>query len=88
MTTDEAYIEGFVKRAAEYGFSEVEAVEILKRAAEKAAVDQDAVMQPNQKPYTAPPAPERAVPAAPPVGVPAVSLDKLDSRKNKLPFKK
>jgi hypothetical protein len=28
----QAYIEGFVKRASEYGFSENEAVEILKRA--------------------------------------------------------
>lgn len=33
MTTQEqAYIEGFVKRAAEYGYSEAEAVNILKEA--------------------------------------------------------
>lgn len=29
---EQAYIEGFVKRASEYGFSESEAVEILKQA--------------------------------------------------------
>ena len=34
MTTDEAYVEGFVKRASEYGFSAAEAVEILKQAME------------------------------------------------------
>ena len=32
MTTQQAYIEGFVKRAAEYGYSEAEAVNILKEA--------------------------------------------------------
>jgi hypothetical protein len=30
---EQAYIEGFVKRAAEYGFSENEAIDILKQAA-------------------------------------------------------
>jgi len=30
---EQAYIEGFVKRAAEYGFSEVEAINFLKQAA-------------------------------------------------------
>ena len=34
MTTEQAYIEGFVKRASEYGFNENEAVELLKSAAE------------------------------------------------------
>lgn len=33
MTTEQAYIEGFVKRAAEYGFNENEAIEMLKEAA-------------------------------------------------------
>jgi hypothetical protein len=32
MTTEQAYIEGFVKRASEYGFNEDEAVGILKEA--------------------------------------------------------
>ena len=32
MTPEQAYIEGFVKRASEYGFSEDEAAEILKKA--------------------------------------------------------
>ncbi len=32
MTPEEAYIEGFVKRATEYGFSFDEAVAILKNA--------------------------------------------------------
>jgi hypothetical protein len=34
MNLEQAYIEGFVKRAAEYGFSQHEAVEIFKRASE------------------------------------------------------
>ena len=33
MNTEQAYIEGFVKRASEYGYSESEAVEMLKVAA-------------------------------------------------------
>jgi hypothetical protein len=37
MTTEQAYIEGFVKRAAEYGFNDEEAFEILKEAAKKGA---------------------------------------------------
>jgi hypothetical protein len=32
MNTEEAYFEGFVKRASEYGYSEEEAVEIYKTA--------------------------------------------------------
>ena len=32
MTTEQAYIEGFVKRASEYGLSEAEAVELLKES--------------------------------------------------------
>ena len=46
MTTDEAYVEGFVKRASEYGFSEAEAVEILKQA--------EGTMAPNTFPYGSP----------------------------------
>jgi hypothetical protein len=33
MNTQQAYINGFFKRAAEYGFSEQEATELLKSAA-------------------------------------------------------
>jgi len=33
MNTQQAYIEGFVKRASEYGFSEDEAISLLKQAA-------------------------------------------------------
>jgi hypothetical protein len=33
MNTEQAYIEGFVKRASEYGFSRNEAVSLLKQAA-------------------------------------------------------
>jgi hypothetical protein len=33
MTTEQAYVDGFVKRAAEYGFNESEAMNILKQAA-------------------------------------------------------
>jgi hypothetical protein len=76
MTPEEAYIEGFVKRATQYGLSEAEAFELLK-----SAVDQDAVAQPGMRSATAKPGPERYVPPAPPTGVPAVSLDSLDSRK-------
>lgn len=32
MNTEQAYIEGFVKRAAEYGFTDKEAIELLKEA--------------------------------------------------------
>jgi len=32
MTTEQAYINGFVKRAAEYGFNESEAVQLYKKA--------------------------------------------------------
>jgi hypothetical protein len=34
MSTEEAYIEGFIKRAAEYGFSFDEALAIFKNAAD------------------------------------------------------
>ena len=32
MTSEQAYVDGFVKRAAEYGFDETEAMNILKQA--------------------------------------------------------
>ena len=32
MTNEQAYVDGFVKRAAEYGFDETEAMDILKQA--------------------------------------------------------
>jgi hypothetical protein len=32
MNLQEAYINGFVKRAAQYGFNELEAVDLLKQA--------------------------------------------------------
>jgi len=35
MTTQRAYINGFVKRAADYGFNRIEAESIFKRAAMK-----------------------------------------------------
>jgi hypothetical protein len=35
MTTEQAYIEGFVKRASEYGYDENQALEILKEAKAK-----------------------------------------------------
>jgi hypothetical protein len=37
MTTEEAYIEGFVKRAAEYGYNQQEALNILKQASPELA---------------------------------------------------
>lgn len=39
MNTQEAYINGFVKRAAEYGYSEDQAVELYKQAAGKLLTD-------------------------------------------------
>jgi hypothetical protein len=81
MNTQQAYINGFVKRAVAHGFSEAEAFELLK-----SSVDQDAVAQPNMSSATAKPGPERYVPPAPPTGVPAASLASLDSR-NKSPVK-
>lgn len=42
MNTEQAYIEGFVKRASEYGFSEHEAIELLKQAGKKIGVPKKA----------------------------------------------
>ena len=83
---NQAYITGFVKRAIEYGFSESEAVQILKQSSEA----NDTVLQKNQKPFTAKPGPERYSPLPKPDGVPEVSLSSLDSRNKKpvtLPIK-
>jgi hypothetical protein len=42
MTTEQAYINGFVKRAADYGYSETEAITLWKRAnTQNAAAQQD-----------------------------------------------
>ena len=84
---NQAYISGFVKRALEYGFSESEAMQILKQASEA----NDTVLQEKQKSYTAKPGPERYSPLPKPDGVPEVSLASLDSRNKKpvtLPIKK
>jgi hypothetical protein len=39
MTTQQAYINGFIKRASEYGYSESQAIEILKQAADPLPVN-------------------------------------------------
>jgi hypothetical protein len=75
MTAQQAYINGFVKRAVAHGISEAEAFELLK-----SSVDQDAVAQSGMRSATSAPGPDRYVPSAPPTGVPAVSLESLDSR--------
>lgn len=66
MNTRQAYINGFVKRAMEHGFSEAEAMDILKQA-----VDNDSIHQAGQRSYLAAPAAEHPVVPAPPTGVPA-----------------
>ena len=38
MNTQQAYINGFVKRASEYGLSQREAIELLKQSADTAPV--------------------------------------------------
>ena len=50
MTTQQAYINGFVKRAADYGYSEAEAVGMLKQANMQTT-------QPKQDPMVIPRAP-------------------------------
>lgn len=78
MNTQQAFVNGFIKRASQYGYSEQEAIELLKNSG---VVDNDSVTQPGQKSFTAPPGPLRTdMKPAPPVGVPAVSLKQLDSR--------
>lgn len=77
MTNQEqAYINGFVKRASEYGFSAQEAIELLKSASPETVA-----MSPGAQPYTkAGTNPARYVAPAQPDGVPEVSLEALDSR--------
>lgn len=41
MTTEQAYIEGFVKRASEYGYSKEQAFDILKRAQDSLSPDKE-----------------------------------------------
>ena len=75
MTPQQAYINGFVKRAVAHGISEAEAFELLK-----SSVDNDSISQPGMRSATSAPRPDRYVLPAPPTGVPAVSLASLDSR--------
>jgi hypothetical protein len=77
MTNQEqAYINGFVKRANEYGLSEQEALELLKSASPETLA-----MSPGAQTYAqAGTNPVRPVAPALPDGVPAVSLASLDSR--------
>jgi hypothetical protein len=82
MNTQQAYIQGFVKRAVAHGISEAEAFELLK-----SSVDNDSISQPGMSSATAATRADRYVPPAPPAGVPAVSLASLDSR-NKGPAAK
>ena len=57
---EQAYIEGFVKRAAEYGFNESEAINFLKQAAEGTMTPNELPPYPNfgaavqNAPYTSP----------------------------------
>ena len=41
MTSEQAYIEGFVKRASEYGYSEEQALNILKQAEESLSPEKE-----------------------------------------------
>jgi hypothetical protein len=81
MTTEEqAYINGFIKRANEYGLSELQAIELLKQAGPN---QNEAMVQPNQRSYSNAAVAPHAVNPAPPTGVPAVPLEALDSRNRK-----
>ena len=44
MTPEEAYIEGFVKRASEYGYNKLGVIELLKNASEQGS-DMDKLIQ-------------------------------------------
>jgi hypothetical protein len=70
---------GFLKRASEYGFSEQQALKLLKSASPETAnmsTGAQTYVQAGNNPI-------RPVAPAPPMGVPAVSLASLDSRNRK-----
>ena len=78
MSTEQAYINGFVKRAAEYGYSEDEAVNILKRANTQN-------MPPKQDPMVVPPTPGAPphIPAYQPKQHEPVQIDPISPEINK-----
>ena len=67
MTTKQAYIEGFVKRASEYGFSEHEALNLLKSASPETIAMSPGALTAAQ----AGKGPSHIVAPAPPIGVSA-----------------
>jgi len=85
MNTQEAYINGFIKRATEYGLTQYQAIELLKRAAPQQIETQPggrtAMDVVKGRGVKFPPANPVAEPAA---GVSAAS--KKDSKKYKLPI--
>lgn len=79
MTNQEAYVNGFVKRAAEYGFNDFEAIELLKSASPETLA-----MSPGARTYAQTANnPARAVAPAPAAGVSAASA--AQAKKYRLP---
>jgi hypothetical protein len=80
MTTEQAYIEGFVKRAADYGYSQEEALNILKQASPETLAMSPGALTAAQ----AGQGPVHQVAPAPPIGVSAISPEM--SRKLRIPI--
>ena len=79
----EAYINGFVKRANQHGLSDYQAIELLK---ESGALESPTTLKYNPGAMTASQAgsnPVKPVSPALPDGVPNVTLAELDSRNRK-----
>jgi hypothetical protein len=81
MNTQQAYINGFVKRAAQYGFNQAQAFELLKQASPETLA-----MAPGAKTWQqAANNPVHPVQPSPPPGVPVKTLEELDSRNRAKP---
>jgi hypothetical protein len=81
MNTQQAYISGFVKRAAVYGYTPEQAWSLLKSASPETLAMSPGAMTAAQAANN----PVRAVDSALPDGVPVVSLESLDSRNRATP---
>jgi hypothetical protein len=81
MNTQQAYINGFVKRASYYGYSQEQALHILKQASPETLAMSPGAMTYSQAANN----PVHEVAPAPPVGVPFKTLAELDSRNRVAP---
>ena len=80
-TQQQAYIEGFVKRASAYGFSAAQALTLLKQASPETLAMAPGAMTYQQAANN----PVHTVAPAPPTGVPVKTLAELDSRNKMAP---